>query len=132
VRGSGVSGELQAVVLAEERITRRGGTAGEGDGVSAHDLLRKLRHDTECELGWIENDCLLSRDAYYEGILVLIEALDIVDSPYPVEVFPDLQNRAQVFAAMRAINQFATEQFYAETARARGTAMRSLIEERTR
>ena len=99
---------------------------------AAPDLLRRLRHDTECELGWLDEDCVMDRTSYYEAICVLIEAFDIVDSPYPIEVFPDLQKREEVFAAMREINQFATEQFYSETARARATAARSLIEERLR
>src|SRR5512146_1569951 len=95
-------------------------------------LLHRLRHDTDVELGWIEGDCLLSRDRYYEAILALLGALDVVDAPYPIGVFPDLQKREEVFAAMREINQYATEQFYAEVARQRGHAARSLIAERTR
>jgi hypothetical protein len=98
----------------------------------AREILHQLRHDTEAELGWIDEDCVMSRDRYYETILHLIEALDVVDAPYPIDVFPDLQQSEQIFAVMRAINPFATEQFYSETARARGEAARRLLEERAR
>ena len=55
------------------------------------------------------------------------EAVALIDSPYPIGVFPDLQERDAVFAAMRAVNKFATEQFYAETARQRGEAVRQAL-----
>lgn len=57
----------------------------------------------------------------------LRDALDSVDAPYPIDVFPDLQERDAVFAAMRAVNRYATEQFAAEIARQRGKAARALM-----
>lgn len=55
-------------------------------------------------------------------------ALRSVDEPYPIDIFPDLQERDEVFAAMREINRYATEQFYGEIARQRGAAARSYLE----
>lgn len=72
-----------------------------------------------------------SIDAYRqlgEDVLLLMEALDLVDTPYPLKVFPDLKRQDEVFAAMRAVNEYATEQFYAQTARQRGQAARDYIE----
>ncbi|HET6916938.1 MAG TPA: hypothetical protein VFH56_12680 [Acidimicrobiales bacterium] len=99
--------------------------ACEDEARSAASVIEQLRHDTEVELGEREGDCLMPRDAYYEAVANLIQAVESIDAPYPIEVFPDLQKRDEVFAAMREVNRYATEQFYAEVARARGVAARS-------
>ena len=55
------------------------------------------------------------------------EAVALIDSPYPIGVFPDLQDKEAVFAAMREVNVYATEQFFAETARQRGRVVRDVL-----
>lgn len=58
------------------------------------------------------------------------EALDLVDTPYPIEVFPERtdEQRDAIFAAMRAVDKYATEWFYAHVARERGRVAREWIE----
>lgn len=56
-------------------------------------------------------------------------AVRSIDEPYPVEVFPDLREREAVFAAMREVNRYATEQFHAEVARQRGKAARTYLQD---
>ncbi len=56
-------------------------------------------------------------------------ALRSVDEPYPIDIFPDLQEKDSVFAAMREVNRYATEQFASEIARQRGVAARSYLED---
>lgn len=60
-----------------------------------------------------------------EEIEDLQSALSLVDEPYPIEVFPALKDPDAVFAAMRSVNKYATEQFWAECARQRGEVARS-------
>lgn len=54
-------------------------------------------------------------------------ALRSVDEPYPIDIFPDLQEKDAVFAAMREVNRYATEQFHSEVSRQRGAAVRSYL-----
>jgi hypothetical protein len=42
-------------------------------------------------------------------------------------LFPDLQQQDEVFVAMRAVNRYATEQFWAMCARQRGQVVRELL-----
>lgn len=54
------------------------------------------------------------------------EAIDLVDTPYPLEVFPERtdEQRDAIFAAMRSVDKYATEWFYAHVARERGRVAR--------
>lgn len=67
-----------------------------------------------------------------DTIELLWEAINLVDDPYPLQVFPDLQEQDAVFAAMREVNKYATEQFFAETARQRGKTVREYVEKHRR
>lgn len=59
-----------------------------------------------------------------------ITALDLVNLPYPIEVFPERpdERRDAIFAAMRTVNKYATEWFYAHVARERGRVAREAIQ----
>jgi hypothetical protein len=67
------------------------------------------------------------REAAEARVVGLTEALASVDEPYPIDIFPDLQERDEVYAAMRSVNEYATEQFYAEVARDRGRVARAVL-----
>lgn len=66
-----------------------------------------------------------------DGIEAFWEALDLVDSPYPIEVFPERTDdeRDAIFAAMRTVDKYATEWFYAHVARDRGRVARKSLDE---
>lgn len=64
-----------------------------------------------------------------EQIAALREALSLVDSPYPLDVFPERtdEQRDAIYAAMRAVDKYATEWFYAHVARDRGRVARETL-----
>ncbi len=52
-----------------------------------------------------------------------------LDEPYPIEVFPERtdEQRDAIFAAMRAVDPYATEWFYAHVARDRARVAREAL-----
>lgn len=63
-----------------------------------------------------------------DTIELLWAAICLVDDPYPLQVFPDLEQRDEVFSAMRSVNKYATEQFHAEVSRQRGKVAREYVD----
>ena len=110
----------------------------EADPPSSYGLVR-IR-ELEASLAQLTDDVRLWKDA--EAMRTkernkaeaerdrAITALDLVDLPYPIEVFPERpdERRDAIFAAMRAVNKYATEWFYAHVARERGRVAREAIQ----
>lgn len=125
--GGQIGRDISTVAAALSLLVEREAERDEALNLAENDVVtQKGRADS---LGEAYEEAEAELETATARVVELEAALDLVDTPYPLDVFPERtdEQRDAIFAAMRDVDKYATEWFYAHVARERGRVAREAL-----